>query len=109
MDFFTVVAFILAHPFSFAALIVLAIVFLTSFLSIHENQVGVVVKRFSRTGSLAQGRIVALNGEAGFQAATVPPGVHFGYWPWQYKVMKYPLTIIEQGHIGLVLANDGGA
>ena len=88
---------------AFAVLIVL----LTSFVSIHENQVGVVAKRFSRTGSLPEGRVVALNGEAGFQAATLPPGIHFGYWPWQYKITKAPMTVIEQGHIGLVIANDG--
>jgi uncharacterized membrane protein YqiK len=92
-----------------AAVLILAalVAVLTSFVSIHENQVGVVVKRFSRTGSLPEGRIVALNGEAGFQAATLPPGIHFGYWPWQYKIEKYAMTIIEQGHIGLVIANDG--
>ncbi|MEP7355079.1 MAG: SPFH domain-containing protein [Acidobacteriota bacterium] len=78
-----------------------------SFASIREDQVGVVVKRFSPGGSLPQGRVVALNGEAGFQAATLPPGVHFGYWPWQYKITKYPLTVIEPGHLGLVIANDG--
>lgn len=107
MDFFTVMGYVFEHPFSFAAGIALVIVFLTSFVSIHETQVGVVVKRFSRSGSLPEGRIVALNGEAGFQAATLPPGIHFGYWPWQYKVVKYQLTTIEQGHIGLVIANDG--
>jgi uncharacterized membrane protein YqiK len=80
---------------------------LTSFVSIQENQVGVVAKRFSGTGSLPEGRVVALNGEAGFQAATLPPGMHFGYWPWQYKISKYPLTVIQEGHIGLVMANDG--
>ncbi len=90
-----------------AVLFAAALVLLTSFVSIHESQVGVIVKRFSRSGSLPEGRVVALNGEAGFQAATLPPGIHFGYWPWQYKIAKYPLTVIEQGHIGLVIANDG--
>ncbi|MEP6962500.1 MAG: SPFH domain-containing protein, partial [Acidobacteriota bacterium] len=80
---------------------------LSSFVSIHENQVGVVAKRISSGGSLPEGRIVALNGEAGFQAATLPPGLHFGYWPWQYRITKAPITMIEQGHIGLVIANDG--
>ncbi|MEO8100133.1 MAG: SPFH domain-containing protein [Acidobacteriota bacterium] len=91
-----------ALALAFAALVT----FLTAFVSIHENQVGVVAKRFGQ-GSLPEGRIVALNGEAGFQAATLPPGVHFGYWPWQYKISKYPITMIEQGHLGLVIANDG--
>ncbi len=82
---------------------------MASVVSIRENQVGVIAKRFSPTGSLPEGRVVALHGEAGFQAATLPPRVHFGYWPWQYKISKYPLTMIEQGHVGLVIANDGAA
>src|SRR6185436_20901415 len=77
---------------------------LTSFVSIREYQVGVVVKRFSRNGSLPEGRVVALNGEAGYQAATLAPGVYSGYWVWQYKIEKYPITVVEPGHIGLVMA-----
>jgi uncharacterized membrane protein YqiK len=92
-----------------AGIVALAIfiVVLTSFVSIRENQVGVVAKRFSGSGSLPEGRVVALKGEAGFQAATLPPGLHFPYWPWQYRITKYPITVIEQGYIGLVIANDG--
>jgi uncharacterized membrane protein YqiK len=88
-------------------LILVALLIRAAFVSIHENQVGVIAKRFSRNGSLPEGRVVALNGEAGFQAATLPPGLHFGYWPWQYRITKYPMTMIEQGHVGLVIANDG--
>ena len=84
-----------------------ALAVLTSFVMIREYEVGVVVKRFSRKGSLPEGRVVALNGEAGYQAATLAPGVYSGYWVWQYKIEKYPITVVEQGHIGLVMANDG--
>src|SRR6185436_11736256 len=35
------------------------------------------------------------------------PGVYFGYWVWQYRIEKYRITVVEPGHIGLVLANDG--
>jgi len=73
---------------------------------IRERQVGIVVKKFARR-SLAPGRLVALDGEAGYQARTVPPGLHFGYWPWQYSVRKVPVTVIEPGQIGLVVAADG--
>lgn len=77
---------------------------------VREDQVGVVVKTFTLDGkALPEGRIVALNGEAGYQAHTLPPGIHFFYWPWQYRVEKYPLTVIEPGTIGLVIANDGNA
>jgi len=79
-----------------------------SAILIHENQVGVVVKRFNLGGKpLPQGRVVALQGEAGYQAQTLAPGFHMGYWFWQYSVQKYPLTVIPPGKIGLVIANDG--
>ncbi len=75
-------------------------------VSIKEDQVGIVVKKFG-TSDLPPGKIIALHGEAGYQADTLPPGWHLGYWPWQYRVEKVPMVLIQQGEIGLVLANDG--
>src|SRR5262249_457456 len=75
---------------------------------IRERQVGVVVKRFSR-GSLAPGQLIALSGEAGFQADTLAPGLHFGLWRWQYRIIKVPVTMVPQGELALVLAADGAA
>ena len=40
---------------------------------INERQVGVVVKKFSGRG-LPPGQLVALHGEAGYQADTLAPG-----------------------------------
>src|ERR1051326_7878307 len=82
--------------------------FLSGAVLIRERQVGVVVKRFAGR-SLPPGRLVALAGEAGYQADTLAPGLHFGYWPWQYTVLKAPLTIVRQGELALVLAADGAA
>src|SRR6266487_6037193 len=73
---------------------------------IQERQVGVVVKRFGGRG-LAPGRLIALGGEAGYQADTLAPGLHFGYWRWQYRIIKEPVTVVPQGEIALVLAADG--
>jgi uncharacterized membrane protein YqiK len=73
---------------------------------IRERQVGIVVKKFGRR-SLPPGRLVALNGEAGYQADTLAPGLHFGYFRWQYRLLKVPVTIVPQGEIALVLAADG--
>jgi uncharacterized membrane protein YqiK len=73
---------------------------------IGEKEVGVVTKKFSAK-SLPAGRLIALNGEAGLQADTLPPGWHFGYFPWQFNVRKEPVVIISQGEIGLILASDG--
>lgn len=73
---------------------------------IGEREVGIIVKKFS-SHSLPAGRLVALNGEAGYQADTLSPGWHFFYFPWQYNVLKIPVINIPQGEIALVLANDG--
>ncbi len=89
------------------ALLILFMLFLSSFVSIREDQVGVVVKKFSRGKSLPEGRVVALEGEAGYQARSLAPGLYFGYWPWQYKIEKHGITVIEPGNLGLVIANDG--
>ena len=73
---------------------------------IGEREVGIVVKKFSLR-SLSAGRLIATNGEAGLQAATLAPGWHFGYWIWQYRIQKVAVTEIPQGEIGLVVAADG--
>ena len=75
---------------------------------ISERQVGIVVKRFGARG-LEPGRLVALNGESGYQADTLAPGLHFRYWPWQYRVIKVPVMVVPQGEIALVIAADGAA
>src|SRR4051812_47771351 len=73
---------------------------------IRERQVGIVVKKFGGR-SLPPGRLVALAGEAGYQADTLAPGLHFGYFRWQYRILKMPVTVVPQGEIALVLAADG--
>ena len=73
---------------------------------IGEREVGIVTKKFS-SKSLPPNRLIALNGEAGLQADTLPPGWHFGYFPWQYNVDHESVMIVPQGEIGLVVANDG--
>ncbi len=83
-------------------------VLLSGFVLIRERAVGIVIKRFSPRG-LAPGRLVALAGEAGYQADTLAPGLYFGYWPWQFRVLKVPVTVVPQGEIALVIAADGAA
>jgi uncharacterized membrane protein YqiK len=75
---------------------------------IRERQVGIVVKKFASRG-LPPGQLVALNGEAGYQADTLAPGLHFGYWRWQYRIAKVPVTVVPQGEIALVLAAAGAS
>jgi uncharacterized membrane protein YqiK len=73
---------------------------------IGEREVGIITKKFAAK-SLPAGRLIALNGEAGLQADTLPPGWHFGYFPWQYSVKKDSVVVIPQSEIGLIVANDG--
>jgi uncharacterized membrane protein YqiK len=74
---------------------------------IPNNRVGVVEKMWSGKGSVPEGRILALNGEAGYQVELLRGGLHFGYWRWQYKIHKTPLVTVPQGKIGYVYARDG--
>ena len=77
---------------------------------IPENKVGIVIKKFvifGKNKKLPEGRIIALNGEPGYQADTLAPGWHFGYWPWQYKIEYENLTIIPEGKMVSIVANDG--
>ena len=74
---------------------------------ISNSRVGVVEKLWSPRGSVSEGRIIALNGEAGFQADLLRGGLHFGYWRWQFRIHKVPLTTVPQGKIGYVYARDG--
>jgi uncharacterized membrane protein YqiK len=72
---------------------------------IAANQSGLVVKRFGPP--LPSGRIVALNGEAGYRARLLPPGWHFGYWRWRYRLVKVPVVVVHPGDIAVVVAADG--
>ncbi len=77
---------------------------------VPENRIGLVTKKFVLFGAnreLPDGRIIATKGEAGFQAKALAPGLYWGMWPWQYGVDMQPFTVIPEGKIGLVLANDG--
>jgi uncharacterized membrane protein YqiK len=76
---------------------------------VPEDRIGLVTKKFVLWGkqSLPEGRIIATDGEAGFQAQTLAPGVYFGKWFWQYAINFQPFTVIPTGKIGLVLARDG--
>jgi uncharacterized membrane protein YqiK len=74
---------------------------------IPHTMIGVIEKIWSRHGSLREGRIIARQGEAGFQTRLLRGGLHFGLYPWQYKVHKTPLVVIGEGKMGYVYARDG--
>lgn len=77
---------------------------------IPNNGVGIVTKKFRLLGSntvLPNGKIVALQGEAGIQADTLAPGLHFWLWPWQYTIQTVAFATVPDGKVGVVVARDG--
>jgi uncharacterized membrane protein YqiK len=77
---------------------------------IPEDKIGLVTKKFVLFGKnkeLPEGRIVALNGEAGFQVDPLSPGLYWGFWVWQYEIKEEPFVSIPNNKIGLVVAKDG--
>ena len=110
------------NPSYLVPLVVLLGVFLTLILGykffirilgmviVPNNGVGIVTKKFTLGGknsTLPDGKIVALSGEAGIQADTLAPGLHFWLWPWQFSVNMVSFITIEEGKIGIVEARDG--
>jgi uncharacterized membrane protein YqiK len=97
---------------AFVLLIVLwkAIFWILGVIIVPDDSIGTVTKKYVLFGAhrnLPDGQIVALKGEAGYQADTLSPGMHSGYWPWQYTVELVQFTQIPQGSIGVVQACDG--
>lgn len=77
---------------------------------IAEDEIGVVNKKFVILGAnktLPDGAIIALKGEAGYQADTLAPGLHLWLWPWQYDIERHKFVTVERGSIGVVESRDG--
>jgi uncharacterized membrane protein YqiK len=87
-----------------APLAVIALVVSSTWI-IDENQSGLVIKKYGVP--LPAGRLIALDGQAGYQARLLSPGWHFVPFRWQYKVVKVPTLIVPAGEIALVVAADG--
>ncbi len=86
------------------------VLWLCGVIIIPDDSIGLVTKKFVIFGKrrrLPDGRIVALNGEAGYQADTLAPGLHVGLWPWQYTVEVVAFCTVPPGKVGCVEACDG--
>jgi uncharacterized membrane protein YqiK len=95
---------LLLAAFAAVSLAVLALVVASTWI-IGENESGLVIKKFGRP--LPSGRLIALDGEAGYQARLLSPGWHFVPYRWQYHVVKVPAVVVPPGEIALVVAADG--
>ena len=81
--------------------------FLSGIRHIPNNRVGIIEKLWSAKGSLGEGEIIAMKGEAGYQEEILRGGVHFKLWRWQYSIHKMELVKIRQNKLGYVFARDG--
>ena len=77
---------------------------LMSFYSIGPTQIGLVRKRFGK--KLPGNNPVAFDGEAGYQADLLMPGIRFKFKPF-YAVTKHPWVQVPAGQIGVVIAQVG--
>jgi len=100
-------SFFTDHPVLVAggAAFFLLMIVVSSTWIIAESQSGLVIKKYGP--ALAPGRLIALDGEAGYQARMLPPGWHFVPFRWQYSVTKVPAVVVPPGQIALVVAADG--
>ena len=86
-------------------LLVLAILVLPSLNVIGPTQVGLVMKRLSFK-KLSEDNPVGFEGEAGYQADLLMPGLRFKLW-FLYKVEKHPWVQVPAGEIGVVISQVG--
>lgn len=112
MDFFAFGGILIWLPVILIALVLYKWVlrFLFGMVIVPQDRIGLVTKKYVLVGpnrELPDGRIIATKGEAGYQAQTLAPGLYWWMFPWQYGVDMEPFTVIPEGKIGLVLANDG--
>ena len=88
--------------------IVISLAVIVAALSLHSigaAEVGLVTKRLAAR-SLSEGDPVARNGEAGYQAALLMPGLRFKLWP-STPSRKHPWVQVPAGEIGVVIAQVG--
>lgn len=85
------------------------ILWLCGVIMVPDDSIGVVTRKFAfgKHRQLPDGSIIALNGEAGFQAGTLTPGLHFALWPLQYRVDLVKFLTVPPGKVGCVEACDG--
>src|SRR3954469_19713405 len=102
---FPLLAELFAEPGSLVLYALLAVVGVLAFIElcglriIPNDKVGVVENLWSPKGSISEGRIIALSGEAGYQVDLLRGGVHFGLWRWKYRIHKVGLVTVPQGQL----------
>jgi uncharacterized membrane protein YqiK len=91
------------------ALVVLGVIWyvVTRFLvNIGATEVGIKERRYFGQ-KMAQGRVVATEGEIGIHAEVLKPGLHFVLYPIERVIQKVPLVEIGADELGIIEAIDG--
>ena len=86
-------------------ILILISLWITGFRLIPNTKCAVVEMKWSTAGSLKD-RLIALDGEAGFQPDVLRGGIHFRS-PLKYGVHKIPMVTVPQGQIAYIFARDG--
>jgi hypothetical protein len=97
--------FLITHPSYFLLVVTIVFVVLRSFRRIGPTDVGLVTKRFAWK-KLSEDSPVAFDGEAGYQADLLMPGLRWKLW-LMYSVDKYPWVQVPAGEIGVAIAQVG--
>src|SRR4029077_3850621 len=101
----SVLSLFYAYPLLALLVVLAAVIVITSLHKIGPTEVGLVTKRFSFK-KLTKDNPVAFNGEPGYQADLLMPGLR-----WKtvlvYSVEKYPWIQVPAGEIGVVIAQVG--
>ncbi len=86
-------------------IIITGLFFISGIVYIGRYEVGIKTKKIFGA-KLAQGRIIACNGEIGIQADTLMPGL---YWfnPIVWKIEKERVTVVKENEIAIIEAIDG--
>ncbi len=91
------------------ALIIMGVVWyvVTRFLvNVGAQEVGIKERRYFGP-KMAQGRVIATDGEVGIQADVLKPGLHFVLYPIERIIQKFPLVEIGADELGVIEAIDG--
>ena len=87
-----------------AVLVGLVLVLLSTAIFVSDDEGGVVKVTFG-ADKLEPGHIVATSGEMGPQAEVLPPGWHFGYWPFVYELESVPIVQIPEGMLDAMITS----
>ncbi len=88
-----------------AAIFLIVFYILMSIRRVGPAEIGLVLKRVSFR-KLSEDNAIAFNGEPGYQADLLMPGLRWKAWLF-YEVQKFPWVQVPAGEIGVVISQVG--